>query len=101
MGTREELDALLCRQTENENVYFQPPENLQLHYPCTVYHLDGLYEPKADNIDYHRVRRYSLLYITHDPDDQNIERISDLPFCSMGRPYVADNLHHYPYTIYF
>lgn len=101
MGTREELDALLCIKTGNDNVYFQPPENLQLTYPCTVYELDGFYEPKADNYDYHRRHRYKLTYITHDPDDPNIEALSDLQYCQMNRPYTADNLYHYPYIIYY
>lgn len=101
MGTREELDACLCALLDSENVYFQPPENLRIHYPCIIYQLDDFYEPKADNNDYHRTRRYKLLYITHDPDDVNIEKISDLPFCKMNKPYTAENLHHYPYNIYF
>ena len=36
-----------------------------------------------------------------DPDDENIFAIADLPFCKMNRPYVAENLHHYPYTLYY
>ena len=100
MTNREEFNACLVELIGNDHVYFQPPENLRIKYPCVIYSLDGLFEPKADNIDYSRRRKYEILYITHDPDDLNIEKISDLPFCSMKRPYVADNLHHYPYTIY-
>ena len=101
MGTREELDALLCETIGSENVYFQPPENLQIQYPCIVYSLSGHLDHNADNRTYHRRREYDMVYITHDPDDTLIEAIADLPYCRMKRPYTADNLHHYPYTIYF
>ena len=101
MGTREDLDALFCETLGSEYVYFQPPENLKIHYPCIIYSLDGHHDLHANNKTYYRKRRYSVLYITRDPDDAMIETLEDLPFCGMGTPYVADNLHHYPYTIYF
>ena len=101
MGTREELDNLLCQTLGSSNVYFQPPENLQIMYPCIVYSLNGFFNRPADNKTYHRRREYDMVYITHDPDDAMIEKLEDLPYTSMGRPYTADNLYHYPYTIYF
>ena len=101
MEKRADLDALLVETIGNENVYFQPPENLQIQYPCVIYSLHDFYTRKADNLKYHRTPQYDLIYITEDPDDENIEKLDDLPFCSIGTPYTADNLHHYPYTIYF
>lgn len=101
MGTREELDALLCEKLDSEYVYFQPPEDMKISYPCIVYSLNGHFDRRADNDNYHRRREYSLVYITRDPDDEMIEKLADLPYCSMGRPYSSDNLHHYPYTIYY
>ena len=101
MGTREDLDAILCETLGSENVYFQPPESLRMNYPCIVYSLTGHFNRPADNLVYHRRRQYELLFITRDPDSEMIEKIADLPYCSLGRPYSADNLHHYPYTIYY
>ena len=101
MGTREELDAMLVETLGSENVYFQPPENLRIAYPCIIYSLAGHYTRSADNATYHREREYDLLYITRDPDDAMIDTLADLPLCGMKKPYTADNLHHYPYTIYF
>ena len=101
MGTREELDVILCETLGSQNVYFQPPENLKVKYPCIIYSLNGFYEKYANNKTYHRKREYNLLYITYDPDDQMIETLADLPLCDLGKPYTADNLHHYPYTIYY
>lgn len=101
MGTREDLDALLCGTLGSDNVYFQPPENLRLKYPCIIYSLSGFYERHANNRTYHRRREYSMLYITRDPDDAMIEALADLEYCALGKPYTADDLHHYPYTIYY
>lgn len=101
MGTREELDAILCETLGSPHVYFQPPENLKIKYPCIIYSFNGFYEQYANNKTYHRRREYNLLYITHDPDDEMIEKLADLPLCDLGKPYTAENLHHYPYTIYY
>lgn len=101
MGNREDLNALLCETLGSENVYFQPPENLKIHYPCIVYSLNGHLDRHANNQTYNRRREYSVLYITRDPDSPLIEQLADLPFCSMGSPYTGENLHHYPYTIYY
>lgn len=101
MATREDLNAVFCTLLGTDNVYFQPPENLRIQYPCIIYSLDEFYEPKADNITYHRRRRYKVTYITSDPDDPMIEAIDDLHYCRMNRPFVAENLHHYPYTLYY
>lgn len=101
MGTREALDALLCEILGTDNVYFQPPENVKIQYPCIIYSINGNFERHANNKTYHRTREYDLLYITRDPDDEMIDTIADLPLCGMGKPYVLENLHHYPYTIYF
>ena len=101
MGKREDLDALLLETLGSENLYFQPPENQKIHYPCLIYSVNGNYERHANNKTYHRRREYSMTYITYDPDDAMIDTIADLPFCEMGKPYTADHLHHYPYTLYY
>ena len=101
MGTREDLDLLLRQTIHSNNVYFQPPVNLTISYPCIVYSLDVPFSVHADNTRYHRRKRYELIFITRDPDSELVDQIADLPYCAMGRPYTSDNLHHYPYTIYY
>jgi hypothetical protein len=101
MGTREDLDALLTETLGSESVYYQPPENLQMIYPCIVYSQDKPYVRHANNKTYHRRKAYKLLYISYDSDEEVVDKLADLPYCSMGEPYTTDNLYHYPYTIYF
>lgn len=101
MGTREELDDIIRETIGSNNVYFQPPDNMKISYPCVVYELEGFWGKNADNRNYHRRRYYHMIYITRNPDDPVIEKLEDLPACAMGRPYDNDNLHHYPYTIYY
>lgn len=84
----------------SRNVYFQPPNGTKLNYPCIVYNLASTNDVHAENKIYRRLYRYSLIYITKDPDDPKRDAIDDLQYCSFDRPVVNDNLYHYYYTIY-
>jgi len=95
---RSELSSLL--HTFCSNVYFQPPADKKLTYPCIIYSLDALNVLYADNGPYRLHDRYSITYITRDPDDENIRKFVMLPLCKFDRSYSSDNLHHYAYTIF-
>lgn len=101
IGTREELHTILCETLGSSHVYYQPPESLQISYPCIVYSRSKSFERHANNNAYHRRRSYKLTYITRVPDEEVVDRIADLPYCSMEEPYTSDNLYHYPYTMYY
>lgn len=84
------------------NVYFQPPSNLRLTYPCIIYKLDNLNVRFANNGTYHYMDEYSLTYITRDPDDENIRKIPlALPYCTMTNTATADNIRNYYYRLYY
>lgn len=84
----------------SRNVYFQPPTGTKLQYPCIVYNLATANDVHADDKIYRRLYRYSLIYITKDPDDPKRDLIDDLPYCAFDRSVVNDNLYHFYYTIY-
>ena len=90
------LEALLG----SSNVYFQPPTGTQIKYPGIVYNLATANDIHADNNIYRRLYRYTLNYITKDPDDPKRDTIDDLSYCAFDRVVVNDNLYHYYYTIY-
>lgn len=84
-----------------ENVYFQPPTGTLLKYPCIVYKLDKIEKRHADNVPYDINSRYSLTYITKDPDDVVRFELVKIPMCSFDRYMISDNLNHYYYTLYY
>lgn len=101
MDQRLKLHSLLKEILGSDNVYFQPPNNLQMVYPCIVYHRDYQDNDYADNGPYRRMKRYLVTYISRDPDDLVPDAIADLPLCRFSRFYTADNLNHDAYNLYF
>lgn len=97
--SRNELDAIL--RTFCQYVYFQPPTGYKIKYPCIVYDLEKPDVRFADNLPYAIYDQYLIKYITRDPDDQTRNQIIMLPLCSADRPYIADNLYHHPFRIYW
>lgn len=100
MGTREELHGILCDILGSSHVYYQPPENLKIEYPCIVYSMNGRYAVHADNGKYHRMKEYGVTYISRTPDDVVVDRLDDLRLSALNNVYTSDNLYHYFYTIY-
>lgn len=85
-----------------KNIYYQPPESIKLSYPCFLYNLSGGQNIKADNTSYLFTRRYEGTYITRDPDHTFIEKLlNHFKYISYDRRYVADNLYHDTFTIYY
>ena len=100
MGTRLELQSSLEEILGSRNVYFQPPSNISLKYPCIKYHLTDIFTNDADNIKYFKKRRYILTLIHKDPDNEIVDKLIDFG-CAFDRFYAADNLNHYVFMIYY
>lgn len=84
------------------NVYFQPPESVKMEYPCIVYKLGGIPVNKADNTVYKFNTYYEVTLIHKDPDNELKDKILKyFKYCSFDRFYIADNLNHYVYRLYF
>lgn len=84
-----------------DNVYFQPPTGTKIKYPCLIYDLEQANVRYADNAPYALYDKYSLKYITRDPDDPVRNQIVMLPLCASERVYINDNLYHHPFTLYW
>lgn len=76
------------------HVYFDPPENLRLKYPCIVYKLSRINSTYANNKPYTHDREYELTVISRKADSPIPGKVSDLPKCRHMRHFVNDNLHH-------
>ena len=98
---RIELDRVLRSMVGPTNVFFQPPTGLKIReYPCIVYNLADQNDRHANNHVYGRLYRYTVTYITKDPDDPKRDELDDLPYSSFDRFFTSDNLNHFVYTIY-
>lgn len=101
MGRRLQLQALLEEILVSPNVYFQPPANVQMTFPCIVYHRDTSVTLFAGNNPYRLTRRYEVTVIDRNPDSEIPDRVAMLPMCLHNRSFPAANLNHYVFTLYF
>lgn len=100
--TRLELQSILESIEGVRNAYFQPPPTLKMVYPCIVYQLDEPRVRHADNWPYAEHKQYNVIVIDPDPESLIPERLHHrFQLCRPGRPYTANNLNHYPYTLYY
>ena len=102
MNKRLELHEKLCDLVGNNNVYFQPPASVQISYPCVVYHIGAGDAKRADGIVYNYTNSYDVVFIFKKPTIEIIEQVLNaIPMCRFTRGYVADNLNHYAFTLYY
>lgn len=102
MKTRSELHEELCEVLGSRNVYFQPPENLKIKYPCIIYNLDDIDTRRADNKRYITYDRYLLTVVSKDPDcDLFIQLMDRFEMCDLDRAAVADSMNHWYMTLYW
>lgn len=99
---RLELHEKFCELLGTRNVYFQPPSSVKMSYPAIVYNLSGTRPKRADNDLYLLRKRYSITVIDKDPDADWETRIPNaFEYCSFDRPYAADNLNHWQFSLYW
>lgn len=99
---RLELDQILRDLLGSTNVYFQPPENIRMKYPAVVYHRQNADSKFANNKTYISCMRYQVTYIDANPDsDFNKKMIETFPMCTYDNHFVADNLNHEIFDLYF
>lgn len=102
MANRLDLQRKFEELLESKNVYFNPPESLKMKYPCIRYSAESPFTKRANNGTYMLVRKYEGIVIDRNPDSVIAESIlAAFPMCSLGSPYPADNLNHFPFTLYY
>ena len=99
MGQRLDLHQILL--TITSHVYFQPPTNVKLEYPCIVYHRGFADTRFADDFPYSYTKRYMITVIDSDPDSEIPSKVAALPMSLFNRFYTADELNHDVYNVYF
>ena len=99
MQTRLDFHAELVAITD-ANVYFQPPANVKLKYPCVIYNVQRYVGEEADNIKFITGTEYKLMAIHTDPDDPLPTLVLEkLPRCRSDRIYPLNGLYHSVFTV--
>lgn len=84
------------------NVYYQGPPKGQMVYPCIMYSLEGKKTVNADNQKYIVHNQYDVKVISRNPDEPLVDTVLEhFENISFDRPYKADSLYHYVYTLYY
>lgn len=99
MERRLELSELL--HTFCDNVYYQPPENIQMRYPAIVYVPDQEDRKHANNGTYDIRDRYQVTIIDQNPDSPTRMALRMSNLCSFARAYRVDGLNHFVYSLYY
>ena len=101
MGSRLDFQSVLENLLGSRNVYFQPPEDSKMSYPCIVYSYNDLSAIFADNKPYIKNNRYQIIIMDIDVDSSITERISNLSLTTFDRFFTSNNLNHWVYNTYF
>lgn len=98
---REAFHEILVGILGSRNVYFQPPSNLAMQYPCIRYSRGRASSTFADNRAYRLTKQYEVILIQEDTDSSVWNKIADLPMTTHERWYPAENLNHDVFNTYF
>ena len=83
------------------SLYFQPPADIRLTYPCILYSASGSQDMRANNGHYVLHIGYDITYITKDPDTKVPFKILEtVSYGNLGRQFVSDNLYHHVIECY-
>lgn len=83
-------------------VYFQPPSDIKLIYPCIIYNKSGRDTLFANNEAYSQNTLYDVTIIYRDPDSQLPDLImSNFEYCSILTEHIIDNLYHSVLRLYY
>ena len=98
---RLEFHEILRNILRSDQVYFQAPKNIHITYPAIIYTRGREEIVYADDGRYLTRNRYIVTVIDEDPMSELFDKIADLPYCSHDRFYVADNLNHDVFNIFY
>lgn len=101
MASRVDLQYALEDLLGSRNVYYQPPASLVMKYPAIVYSRVDIQKDYADDSIYNKYNKYQIIVIDVNPDSLFVDKVAELPLCRYVRPYIADNLNHTVFEIYF
>lgn len=100
MASRVDFHNMLCSILGSNHVYFDPPENLRIEYPCIIYSVDSIDTRFADDFPYRHYTGYLVKYIDRCAESPIPKKLRELQMSLPQRPYPQNNLHYFPFKIY-
>lgn len=101
MDRRLLFQAVLESLKVGMKVYFQPPSDITMTYPCIVYEHNPGSTKFANNRPYTYEQQYEVKLISRVPEPDLFQKLAFLPKSLHARSYVTDNLNHSVFSIYF
>ena len=99
---RIELQNKLEEILGSDKVYYRPPENKKLSYPCIVYHLRSAEVEYADNQTYKFLRSYDVQLIHKTADTDLIEKLMfSFPHIRFQNSFTFENLIHENFVLFY
>ena len=99
----EEFSEILDSKLEQDKrAYFNPPESVRMKYPCIRYSKGEPNLKRANDAIYRNINKYEGVIIDPNPDTElPTKLLNRFRMCSLGKSYIADNLVHTPFTLYY
>lgn len=105
MALKQRTDELINRFYAIPNVkrvYYEPPDNVRMEYPCVRINRKSMNQRYANNKVYMFTPAYDIYYITKESDDPMTEKfMREFEMIRHNRTYHKDNLRYEVYTLYF
>lgn len=101
MRSRLTLHEELVNVLGSRNVYFQPPEEIKMKYPCIVYERYDITNTYADDDIYIQPRQYRVTIIDENPDSEIVTRMSQFKTARFINHQIVENLNHDTFNIYY
>ena len=102
MVSRLKLHEEFCKILGTRYVYFDPPESIKMSYPCIRYLPSDPAQTYANDKNYRKTNKYDGVIIDQDSESVIPDKILEhFSMCKMSKPYRADGLNHFPFTLYY
>lgn len=102
MKTWSQLREVLKEIMGDYDVWYQPPENTKLKYPCIVFENSTGLSQFADNKPYLKTKRYTVTLMTRTADnDFYKDKLMDLPMCTFDREFRNDGIVNTVFNMYY
>lgn len=98
--TRLEFHEALCTALGSRNVYFNPPEGLQMKFPAIVYKRTIPGAEHADDLNYLNHVAYEVTLIEKETGSTKVFDLLKFKMSKWNRHYVVEGMNHDKLTIY-